>query len=55
MERGERHWPEALAVVDVAKGPAGRFTYRQLNRRANPLAHWRRDVAGVDRGDRVGY
>ncbi len=54
MERGEKYWPEALAVVDVAKGAAGRFTYRQLNARANRLANWLRDVAGVSRGDRVG-
>ncbi|MBP7691911.1 MAG: long-chain fatty acid--CoA ligase [Anaerolineales bacterium] len=54
MERGERYWPEALAVVDVAKGAAGRFTYRALNARANRLAHWLRDTAGVRRGDRVG-
>src|SRR5574341_130108 len=54
MERGERYWPEALAVVDAAKGGAGRFTYRQLNARANRLANWLHDVAGVGRGDRVG-
>lgn len=53
MERGEKYWPENLAVVDVAKGAAGRFTYRQLNARANRLANWLRDVAGVSRGDRV--
>ena len=54
MERGERYWPDAPAVVDVAKGDAGRFTYRQLNRRANRLARWLRDAAGIERGDRVG-
>ncbi|MEK7327921.1 MAG: class I adenylate-forming enzyme family protein, partial [Chloroflexota bacterium] len=54
LERGEKYWPEVLAVVDVAKGAAGRFTYRQLNARANRLANWLRDVAGVSRGDRVG-
>ncbi len=54
MERGERYWPEALAVVDVVKGDAGRFTYRQMNARANRLANWLRDVARVGRGDRVG-
>src|SRR5512136_1171394 len=54
MERGERYWPDAPAVVDVAKGKAGRFTYSQLNRRANQLANWLRDAAGVRRGDRVG-
>jgi len=54
MERGERYWPEALAVVDVARGEAGRFTYREMNRRANRLARWLRDEAGVRCGDRVG-
>ncbi len=58
LERGERYWPEALAVVDVAKcGPAasaGRFTYQQLNARANRIANWLRDEVGVGRGDRVG-
>ncbi|NUQ76907.1 MAG: long-chain fatty acid--CoA ligase [Polyangiaceae bacterium] len=54
MERGERYFPDALAVIDVAKGPAGRFTYREMNRRANRLAAYLRREAGVGRGDRVG-
>jgi fatty-acyl-CoA synthase len=54
LERGERYWPDNVAVVDVAKGEAGRFTYRQLNQRANQLANWLRNTAGVQRGDRVG-
>jgi fatty-acyl-CoA synthase len=54
LERGERYWPDAPAVVDVAKGEAGRFTYRRLNRRANRLANWLRDAVDVRRGDRVG-
>jgi fatty-acyl-CoA synthase len=53
MARGELYHPEATAVVDVAKGPAGRFTYRELNARANRLAAHLRDAAGVQRGDRV--
>lgn len=53
MERGERYFPEALAVVDVAKGEEGRFTYRQLNARANRLAAHLRRSCGVGRGDRV--
>lgn len=53
MERGERYFSDALAVVDVAKGEAGRFTYRQMNRRADALAAHLRDVGGVRRGDRV--
>jgi fatty-acyl-CoA synthase len=53
MERGERYFPENLAVVDVAKGEHGRFTYRQLNARANRLAAHLRASCGVGRGDRV--
>src|SRR5262245_62014909 len=54
LDRGQRYWPENVAVVDVAKGDAGRFTYRALNGRANRLAAFLRDKAGVRRGDRVG-
>ncbi|RJS20023.1 long-chain fatty acid--CoA ligase [Corallococcus sp. H22C18031201] len=54
MGRGALYWPEQLAVVDVARGGAGRFTYRALNARCEALAAWLRDVAGVKRGDRVG-
>ncbi|CAM3430912.1 long-chain fatty acid--CoA ligase [Corallococcus sp. ZKHCc1 1396] len=54
MGRGALYWPEAVAVVDVARKDAGRFTYRRMNARATALAGWLRDVAGVQRGDRVG-
>jgi fatty-acyl-CoA synthase len=54
MGRGAMYWPEQTAVVDVSKGEAGRFTYRAMNARAGALAGWLRDVAGVERGDRVG-
>jgi fatty-acyl-CoA synthase len=54
MGRGALYWPEQMAVVDVAKGDAGRFTYRALNARAEALGGWLRDVAGVKPGDRVG-
>ncbi len=54
MERGERYFPESLAVVDVAKGESGRFSYREMNRRANRLAGFLRDEAFMTRGDRVG-
>ncbi|WP_164011156.1 acyl-CoA synthetase [Pyxidicoccus trucidator] len=53
MGRGAQYWPEHVAVVDTAKGAAGRFTYRALNARAEALGGWLRDVAGVKRGDRV--
>lgn len=54
MGRAALFWPEKLAVVDAAKGEAGRFTYRQLNERANRLANWLRSEARIGRGDRVG-
>jgi fatty-acyl-CoA synthase len=42
--------PEKTAVVDVAISQ--RFTYRELNDRANRLASWLRSI-GVEKGDRV--
>ncbi|MGB1276159.1 MAG: AMP-binding protein, partial [Nannocystaceae bacterium] len=54
MERGSRYWPHVTAVVDVARGEPGRWTYTQMNERANRLARWLRDEAGVGRGERVG-
>ncbi len=54
MGRGATYWPDKLAVVDVAKGDAGRFSYRQMNERANRLANWLQDEAGIKKGDRVG-
>lgn len=53
MERGQRYYADALAVVDVARGDAGRFSYRVMNQRANRLARWLREHAGVGPGDRV--
>jgi fatty-acyl-CoA synthase len=54
LGRGATYWPDHLAVVDSAKGAAGRFTFRQLNDRANRLAGWLRREAGVGKGERVG-
>jgi fatty-acyl-CoA synthase len=53
MQRGERYYGSALAVIDLAKGEAGRFSYQEMNARANRLAGYLRDEAGVGRGDRV--
>ncbi|HLL52605.1 MAG TPA: long-chain fatty acid--CoA ligase [Myxococcaceae bacterium] len=53
MGRGASYWPQKLAVVDLAKGAQGRFTYAQMNERARALAGWLRD-RGVRKGDRVG-
>ena len=54
MGRGALYWPEALAVVDAAKGNAGRFTYQAMSDRADALARFLRDDVGVGPGDRVG-
>lgn len=53
LARRELYSPEALAIIDAGKDPEWRLTYRQLNERANRLANWLRDTAGVGKGDRV--
>lgn len=46
--------PDRLAVVDAGKPDRPHYTYRQLNERANRLANWLRDEAGIRPGGRVG-
>ena len=53
LARRELYSPDRLAIVDAGKTPEWRLTYRQLNERANRLANFLRDAAGVGRGDRV--
>lgn len=53
LGRRETYTPEALAIVDYGKSPEWRLSYRELNRRANRLANFLRDTAGVQKGDRV--
>lgn len=45
--------PKKLAIIDVGKTPELRLTYAALNARANRLANWLRDEAGIAFGDRV--
>lgn len=45
--------PDQIALVDAGKTPHRTFTYSELNNRANRLANWLRDGAGVRKGDRV--
>lgn len=44
--------PDALALVAVGTGSPTRFTYGQLNTRANRLANWLQ-AKGINKGDRV--
>jgi len=53
MGRRSVYSPDALAVIDAGKSPHWHLTYAQMNTRANRLANWLRDEAGVGRGDRV--
>jgi fatty-acyl-CoA synthase len=53
LARRELYTPERLAIIDAGKEPALRLTFRELNSRANRLANWLREGAGIDRGDRV--
>lgn len=53
LARRELYSPDRLAIIDTGKRPEWRLTFRRMNERANRLANWLRDVAGVDKGDRV--
>ncbi|HSN77923.1 MAG TPA: long-chain fatty acid--CoA ligase [Anaerolineae bacterium] len=51
--RRQIYSPDKLAIIDAGKQPALELTYRQMNERADRLANWLRDAAGVQKGDRV--
>jgi len=53
LGRREIYTPEKTAIIDVGKEAVLRLTYHQLNERANRLANWLRDSAGIKKGDRV--
>src|SRR5215211_4020487 len=53
LGRRALYTPDQLAVVDAGKVPHRSFTYIELNSRANRLANWLRDGAGIQKGDRV--
>lgn len=53
LSRRALYTPDDLAVVDAGKDPHRSFTYREMNSRANRLANWLRDGAGIKKGDRV--
>lgn len=53
LARRELYSPDLTAIVDTGKDPEWRLTYRQMNERANRLANWLRESAGVGKGDRV--
>jgi fatty-acyl-CoA synthase len=53
LGRRALYTPDQLAVVDAGKTPHRMFTYAELNNRANRLANWLRDGAGIQKGDRV--
>jgi len=53
LARRELYSPDRTAIIDTGKTPEWRLTYRQMNERANRLANWLRDFAGVGKGDRV--
>ncbi len=53
LARRELYSPDVLAIIDAGKTPERRYTYREMNQRANRLANWLRDQAGIGKGDRV--
>ncbi|MGA8055165.1 MAG: long-chain fatty acid--CoA ligase [Burkholderiales bacterium] len=52
LGRRSLYTPDRLAIVDAGKSPELRLSYRQLNERADRLAHWLR-AAGLQSGARV--
>jgi fatty-acyl-CoA synthase len=53
LGRRQIYSSDKLAIIDAGKTPVLELTYRQMNERADRLANWLRDVAGVQKGDRV--
>lgn len=53
LGRRALYTPDQLALVDAGKIPHRTFTYSELNNRANRLANWLREGAGIRKGDRV--
>jgi fatty-acyl-CoA synthase len=53
LARRELYSPDRLAIIDAGKSPEWRLTYREMNARANRLANWLYEHAGVRKGDRV--
>ena len=53
LGRREIYSPDKLAIIDAGKTPEIRLTYREFNARANRLANWLKDSAGIGKGDRV--
>jgi fatty-acyl-CoA synthase len=53
LGRRALYTPDQLAVIDAGKTPHRSFTYRELDSRANRLANWLREGAGIRKGDRV--
>ena len=53
LGRRQLYSPNKLAIIDVGKPEELRLTYQQMNERANRLANWLAEQAGVKKGDRV--
>lgn len=53
LGRRQLYSPNRLAIIDTGKPQQLRLTYLQLNERANRLANWLKQEAGVEKGDRV--
>lgn len=51
LSRRAQLTPDRLALVELATG--NRYSFADLNRRANQLANFMRDELGIEKGDRV--
>lgn len=53
LERRCVYSPDVEAVIDLGIDSQNRFTFQEMNLRANRLANWLQDY-GIEKGDRVG-
>jgi len=54
LGRRDIYTPDRLAIIDAGKPGEPKFTYAQLNDRANRLANFLKQEVGVGKGARVG-
>jgi fatty-acyl-CoA synthase len=53
LGRRNLYSPDRPAFIDAGKSPELHLNYRQMNERADRLANWLRDEAGLRKGDRL--
>ncbi len=53
LARRQLYTPKRVGLIDAGKQPEWRLTYQEMNSRADRLANWLQQEAGIKKGDRV--